>query len=209
MASAARSLRLVCRSSKSPRPHPTVQAGSRVFVAWKSVSSGGGQVKESAVKLDDGPKPTPYDHWEAEAKEIEQKYRFMPPSLIAKDILRKDYDGDDHKDLNAINFPINDAKLADQQHGLRELARPYNRLVKPARDVFWDEDETDSELITNNDADEFDENDMTDIAHAKLEEHREQRAYARIAIWEMPLLASECELDSDTEDVPHAVQLLG
>lgn len=197
MASAARSLRLVCRSCRTARSTPTVHAGPKVFVAWKSVASGGGAVKESAVKLDDGPKPTPYDHWEAEDKELDQKYRFMAPSNIAKDILRNDseHDGfEGRKAINSVDFRSVDGDILRDQDELRDLMRPYNRIVSPARDSFWDEDETDNDLISNNDNDEFDENDMTDIAHAKLEEHREQRAYARIAIWEMPLLASECYL---------------
>lgn len=195
MASAARSLRLVCRSCRSAKPTPTVHAGPKVFVAWKSVSSGGGAVKESAIKLDDGPKPTPYDHWEEEAKEMEQKYRFMNPSSIAQDLLFEDAHGERPKAFRAVDFSsLDHADLAQQQDTMRDLVRPYNRIVKPAKDIFWDEDEVDGELITNDDSDEFDENDMTDIAHAKLEEHREQREYARIAIWEMPLLASECHL---------------
>jgi len=36
---------------------------------------------------------------------------------------------------------------------------------------------------------EFEEDDVTSIAHAELEQHRELREYARIAAWEMPLLA--------------------
>lgn len=197
MASAARSLRLVCRSCRSARSTPTVHAGPKVFVAWKSVASGGGAVKESAVKLDEGPKPTPYDHWEAEDKELDQKYRFMAPSSVAKDILRNDPEHGGHegrKAINTVDFRSTDEIILKDQDELREMMRPYNRIVSPSRDSFWDEDETDNDLITNNDNDEFDENDMTDIAHAKLEEHREQRVYARIAIWEMPLLASECHL---------------
>lgn len=195
MASAARSLRLVCRSCKSARPNPNIQAGPKVFVAWKSVSSGGGAVKESAVKLDDGPKPTPFDHWEEEEKERDQKYRFMSPSAVAKEFMCKDSDDVGRKALNVVDFPLVDAEIAEQQDEIRDLIRPLNRIAMPKRDAFWDEDEPDSELITNDDSDEFDENDMTDIAHAKLEEHREQRAYARIAIWEMPLLASKYDLD--------------
>lgn len=197
MASAARSLRLVCRSCRTARSTPTAHAGPKVFVAWKSVASGGGAVKESAVKLDDGPKPTPYDHWEEQDKARHQKYRFMSPSNIAKDILRNDPDFDGQKGrraMDAVDFRDFDRGLLKDADELRAMMRPYNRVVTPARDSFWDEDETDKDLISNNDSDEFDENDMTDIAHAKLEEHREQRAYARIAIWEMPLLASECYL---------------
>lgn len=198
MASAARALRLACRSCRSTRHPLRVHAGPKIFVAWKSASSGGGAVKDSAVKLDDGPKATPFDTWEAETKELEQKYRFMQPSLIAQDLLNTDYKGENPNALRAVDFsPLDNGDVAKHQDNMRELVRPYNRIVKPAKDVFWDEDEMDGELITNDDSDEFDENDMTDVAHAKLEEHREQRAYARIAIWEMPLLSSECDPDYD------------
>lgn len=181
----------MCRSCKSARPNPTAHAGPKVFVAWKSVSSGGGATKESLVKLDEGPKPSPYDHWEEEDKARDAKYRFMSPSAIAKDIMRNDSDDVGHQAMSAVEFPIPEWKISKQQEDMRELARPYNRQMIPQRDHFWDEDEVDNDLITNSNDDEFDENDMTDIAHAKLEEMREQRAYARLAIWEMPLLASE------------------
>ena len=38
---------------------------------------------------------------------------------------------------------------------------------------------------------EFEEDDITSIAHGQLEQHREYREYMRIAAWEMPLLSSE------------------
>lgn len=38
--------------------------------------------------------------------------------------------------------------------------------------------------------DEFKEDDITSLAHAELEQHREMREYLRLASWEMPLLAS-------------------
>jgi small subunit ribosomal protein S35 len=37
---------------------------------------------------------------------------------------------------------------------------------------------------------EFEEDDISSIAHGDLEQHRELREYARLAAWEMPLLAS-------------------
>ena len=66
-------------------------------------------------------------------------------------------------------------------------------VPKPRKDTFWNEEESDRDLITDEvGEDDFDEDDMTAMAHAKLEEHREYRHYARVAIWEMPLLASRC-----------------
>lgn len=37
---------------------------------------------------------------------------------------------------------------------------------------------------------EFEEDDITSLAHGELEQHREFRHYARLAAWEMPLLTS-------------------
>ena len=37
---------------------------------------------------------------------------------------------------------------------------------------------------------EEDHDDLSSLAHGELEQHREMRHYARLAAWEMPLLAS-------------------
>lgn len=43
---------------------------------------------------------------------------------------------------------------------------------------------------------EFEGDDITALAHGELEQHREMREYARIAVWEMPLLNSQSHLHS-------------
>ncbi|KAL0942192.1 mitochondrial 37S ribosomal protein mS35 [Colletotrichum truncatum] len=53
---------------------------------------------------------------------------------------------------------------------------------------FW-YDEDDPTAETENVMDEFDEDDITPMAHGKLDEIREHRHYHRIMAWEMPLLA--------------------
>jgi small subunit ribosomal protein S35 len=64
-------------------------------------------------------------------------------------------------------------------------------MVAP-KNAFWNEEEKDPEMITSEfGEDDFEEDDITSMAHGKLEEHREFREYARITVWEMPLLASE------------------
>jgi small subunit ribosomal protein S35 len=60
---------------------------------------------------------------------------------------------------------------------------------KPNKSSFWF-DEDDPETNTE-EHDEFDEDDITSMAHGKLDEMRDMRHYARLAIWEMPLLASK------------------
>ncbi|KAL2273587.1 hypothetical protein FJTKL_04429 [Diaporthe vaccinii] len=198
MASAARSLRLVCRSCRSQRPIRNV--GPRIFVAWKSV--GGGAIKEVKESSTDGQKPTPFDHWGQEDIEEDRKYRNMKASDIAKDIF-SDEERDMFGDLASELASIGDTDIRKEQDAARELARPLRAAIKPRRNAFWDEDEDDKDLISNDDSDEFDENDMTDIAHAKLEEHREQRAYARLAIWEMPLLSQFAKpFELPTKDQP-------
>lgn len=60
---------------------------------------------------------------------------------------------------------------------------------RPNRNSFW-YDEDDPESYTE-EHEEFNEDDITSMAHGKLDEIREMRHYARLAVWEMPLLASK------------------
>lgn len=57
------------------------------------------------------------------------------------------------------------------------------------RQGFWFDDD-DPETFTE-EHDEFDEDDITEMAHGKLEEVREMRHYQRLAVWELPLLSSK------------------
>ncbi|PYI22723.1 putative 37S ribosomal protein Rsm24 [Aspergillus violaceofuscus CBS 115571] len=54
---------------------------------------------------------------------------------------------------------------------------------------FWAEEEPDEFGITDDMDDEFNDDDITTMAYAELEEHREIREYARIAAWDMPSLS--------------------
>ena len=75
---------------------------------------------------------------------------------------------------------------------VRQAMGPLRRIRKAKRSSFWGEEETDSDLITDElGEDDFEEDDILSMGHGKLEEHRELREYARIAIWEMPLLSSK------------------
>ncbi len=76
--------------------------------------------------------------------------------------------------------------VSEVRGGLGRLRRP----VKPRRNSFWHEEEEDSDLISSEvGEDDFEEDDILSMGHGKLEEHREFREYARLAVWEMPLLA--------------------
>ncbi|KAL9623843.1 MAG: hypothetical protein Q9160_001835 [Pyrenula sp. 1 TL-2023] len=54
---------------------------------------------------------------------------------------------------------------------------------------FWgDDEEFDEDAMVEDMDDEFKDDDVTSMAHAELELHREIREYTRIAAWEMPFL---------------------
>ncbi|EGE02031.1 37S ribosomal protein S24 [Trichophyton mentagrophytes] len=83
----------------------------------------------------------------------------------------------------------------------QEIRSSIRELRKQVRDVvptppryktgFWSEGEKDDLMTQVEDGDDvFGEDDMTSMAHAELEEHRELREYARIAAWDMPSLSA-------------------
>ncbi|KAL3960851.1 hypothetical protein ACCO45_005968 [Purpureocillium lilacinum] len=76
---------------------------------------------------------------------------------------------------------------ASEDRALEEELFKDDQGDKPNKSSFWF-DEEDPETNTE-EHDEFDEDDITSMAHGKLEEVREMRHYARLAVWEMPLLA--------------------
>lgn len=187
MASAAWSLRLVCSSCRSQRP--TQNLGPKVFVAWKSVSA---VVKD--VDLDDaGPdKPSKFPEF-AKRRTAMRKWRRQPAEGITYKMLRQSPGarGSVQELRRSVYNAMKDGDMINMRRNLQDQVYKMRKIKRVEKDSFWDEDEVDNDLITNDDTDTFDENDMTDLAHAKLEEIREQRAYARLIIWDMPLLSSE------------------
>lgn len=92
-------------------------------------------------------------------------------------------------------------KITQNVKDIREGIHPLRRTQRPIKGSFWNDEERDSEMITNEfGEDDFEEDDITGMGHAKLEEHREMREYARIAVWEMPLLSSESRLSLPLSD---------
>ncbi|KAJ4302560.1 37S ribosomal protein S24, mitochondrial [Collariella sp. IMI 366227] len=82
------------------------------------------------------------------------------------------------------------AQLSSAQRQITAEMAPLRRPVRIKKDSFWNEEESDADLITDEiGEDDFEEDDIMAMGHAKLEEHREFREYARIAVWEMPLLS--------------------
>lgn len=62
--------------------------------------------------------------------------------------------------------------------------------IRPRRPGFWAEDEPDELVNTLEDGDEeINDDEITSLAHAEMELHREMREYARITAWDMPMLS--------------------
>jgi len=99
-----------------------------------------------------------------------------------------------------LPLPPSNEREKTQKTKIMEIARLMAELEREVTDMdtpehprrtIWNEDEEDPDLLDNDKEEQFLGDDITSMAHAKLEEHREQRQYARAAVWEMPLLARE------------------
>ena len=62
------------------------------------------------------------------------------------------------------------------------------------QDSFWASDDPDEFAMVEDGDDDFYDDEITSMAHAEVELHREMREYARIAAWDMPLLSSKSHL---------------
>lgn len=177
MASAVQSMRLCLRAARrrattstavAPRPRPRPQLAVRPF-------SSTSLQRHPAAKKDD------IDEFEDEVDEIDTSEEIDPVEL-QRALAQFRQDGDYEKARQLQERVINTlgATFTD---AMRNTRRP---------NPFWMDDEPDSDLLhEDQNSDKFDEDDIMSLAHAKLEEFREYREYARIAAWQMPLLSSK------------------
>lgn len=91
--------------------------------------------------------------------------------------------------------PDFDLARKNYERVVNNLGSTFTEAMRPPllqHKLFWGEEEPDSDLLMDETGDdEFDEDDIMSLAHAKFEEFREYREYARIAAWQMPLLSSK------------------
>ena len=75
-----------------------------------------------------------------------------------------------------------------------EKDKPFMQRDKKRRSTksFWDLGEESTAMSLGN-TDNYQGDDLNELGHEELERHRELRHYARIAVWEMPLLSSRLE----------------
>ena len=88
-------------------------------------------------------------------------------------------------------------EILDAQDSFEDVYGKYLRIKPPKRiekkpyipEGFFNLNEPEDKY-----GDDEEEGDISSLAHGELEKHREQREYARLAAWEMPMLSSTLPL---------------
>lgn len=107
---------------------------------------------------------------------------------------RKQFDEANQQMVDEFNDPKKRAaKLAEIENFVGQVERevPMRFNDEPERRRgFWADGETDEFALVEDGDESFNDDEITSMAHAEMELHREVREYARIAAWDMPLLTS-------------------
>ncbi|KAL1903264.1 37S ribosomal protein S24, mitochondrial [Sporothrix stenoceras] len=120
--------------------------------------------------------------WQIEMMEKEKESQ---KRISFAQILQERNNGD-YERFNSEDMIFGERAMAEMKRALSNAARPDRRI----RGQFWNESEEDAEMVLEEGVDdEEDSDEMTSMAHSKLDEVRDQRNLARVIAWEMPLLA--------------------
>ncbi|KAI0892312.1 mitochondrial ribosomal subunit protein-domain-containing protein [Annulohypoxylon nitens] len=172
MASGVQSIRLCARTF---RHSPALRkAGTRIYVARRPFSS-------TPMRWRNPAKKDEFEEEEEEYVEVDDGLDPVERQALFRSALR--------------NPNANVEGLTRFHERTLGAATPIVAIAgalpkKNKKRLFWNQDEDDPDLITDEMNEEtFDEDDIMGMAHSKLEEFREYREYARIAAWEMPLLS--------------------
>lgn len=126
------------------------------------------------------------------SKEERKMYDMMAPED------RKQFDDENRRMVEDYNDPQKRAAMfaeMDQLANQVEREEPMRFHDEPVkRRGFWAEDETDEFTLVEDSDEVFGDDEMTSMAHAEVEMHREVRDYMRIAAWDMPHLSSRALL---------------
>lgn len=187
MASPAHFLRL-CLRARRPFPNVRTAAAQRI-IARRPLSTTPWRARQAPVD----------EAAEDEEPEEEFDQIFQDPGEVLSHMIKSENTSDELRqqanDLLKSWKKLPPSMRAEYRKLKDEITEESESLRRPERirkDSFWNEDEDDPDMVTNEiGEDDFEEDDMMAMAHPKLEEHREFREYARIAVWEMPLLSSK------------------
>ena len=130
-------------------------------------------------------------HREALSQEVFEGLTQRLPADVRDEIQQQQAkDGDTSPEAIAR---INSSMTRDVGRAVAAFERDKPPLPQPKprrhRASFWDYGE-ESESNFRGNTNVYQGDDLNELGHAELEHHRDLREYARIAVWEMPLLSS-------------------
>lgn len=109
---------------------------------------------------------------------------------------REQFDAENRRMVEEFNDPQKRAAaFAELEKSVNQIDKEYPMRFDDMREKrlgLWGDEEDDEFALVEDADEEFNDDDITSMAHAELEVHREIREYARIAAWDMPLLSSKC-----------------
>lgn len=89
------------------------------------------------------------------------------------------------------------AAFAELEKSVNQIDKEVNLRFEDIRVKargFWADDESDELAQVEDGDEEINDDEITSMAHAEMEVHREMREYARIAAWDMPMLSSKFDI---------------
>ncbi|ODM22815.1 hypothetical protein SI65_00404 [Aspergillus cristatus] len=121
------------------------------------------------------------------SKEERSMYDMMAPEE------KEQFDAENRRIVEEFNDPQKRAAAFAEIESLAnqvEREEPMRFNDEPERRRgFWAEDDGDEFALVEDGDEAFNDDEITSMAHAEVELHREIREYARIAAWDMPLLS--------------------
>lgn len=110
------------------------------------------------------------------------------------------FDAENKRIVQMWNDPVRRAKEEEAIDLLADQVEKESKMrfedVREKNRGFWAEEEEDEFSNAEDGDDTFNDDEITSMAHAEMELHREVREYARIAAWDMPLLSSMLSRDA-------------
>ncbi|KAK4865168.1 hypothetical protein LT330_001791 [Penicillium expansum] len=139
------------------------------------------------LRAEDYP-PVPEYSVDLLTKEQRSMYDLMSPEDRAA------FDEENTRMVAEFNDPRKRAAIFDEiEQSVLQIEKAEDlryEEIRPRRPGFWAEDEPDELVNILEDGDEeINDDEITSLAHAEMELHREMREYARITAWDMPMLS--------------------
>lgn len=182
--SAARICALTCRRLPQLSRLPRLQAVAKPYQARRTISTTTSRWADAEKEEQVAEQNT-----EVDLKALREMHndKMTPEILSQLDELAKVNGFNSVDDLANSQF----AEGSKAMSGMRRFNEDLTQfdVGTPLRRAHLWYDAEDFDAVQE-DLDPFDEDDMTSLAHNKLDELREQRHFNRLAVWEMPLLAS-------------------